>query len=460
MARTRFATGLVLGLCLPALCQAAEVRAGRLLRFGLMATEKGGVSEWHRVVKVVPISQTRSLALLRRERTFMDRWADPQAVAREAKEKGVVSREGLIRTEEAFLLAFVAPSGKMVASSAVGPEMEGLGGGAHATREGAALVVLEQAGCPYGLFRPDRQEFLCFDWQLAFLKKHRVPLETVHGVVPTLGDASNEVWFFGGIRSTGNGSEASRPPHHGWWDKTTDVWRLRLETGELRPLNLESLKLLRQLQAVAHTGEGERARLSPEGVLILPVDSKLTSLPLAVVLSAEVDRGKEKAAAKKRLFFHAFLGHDGLSRVRQLPFFLSFGDEKPHWDEKKSVLTLPAEAFPWEVRVIPGPNGALALFLNFLYHADRTQAQLARQGKTAEGFGVSGLVLLDRGQARFFDFPELRVTIGKALSTSKLYVVPFQRYLGLWQPGEPVFAARCQEDDAEESCAVSFTLHF
>jgi hypothetical protein len=113
-----------------------------------------------KLLALAPVSSTRFLAAFKESIHRLDKWADEEAIKREAQEKGVVSSVKLTKVQDGVFLAFLGKDGRILQRSTLGPEMDYK---ASTDDRGAyAVLVMEEAErCPYGLFRPDVAELWC-----------------------------------------------------------------------------------------------------------------------------------------------------------------------------------------------------------------------------------------------------------------------------------------------------------
>lgn len=445
---------LVLGLCAGA-GMAAELAPARVFFVGKAGhvSPATGESREYKLWRLIPVSQTRYLALL-------DKGVVKFKENRPGPRERVVAPAPVVR-EEGLLVAMLNKEGKVLLESPLFPHSpKAVVPGAW--QHSQLVVMEEESACPYGLLHRGAVELHCFDWQLQPLGKHPVPLESFWAAEAVVGLGRPEVWVFGEwegpkVLREGKASPSSvdgfRPESQG-----TVVLRLVPATGEAVPLRDVAGQVRRQAAAFFRQQLGAEKQLV--GLRFDPLRSTSGAPAVGGVELLVTATWKESGHwsgefAGGKSFFLARLGPEGVSRWRRLA--LQFLQE-PEREElevgpEPGVVRVPGVSWFRDVGGFALGGGRVALvFLTLMAPEGLEQAR-------REGSAVAGVLALcdPSGCELFTDIK------GKAfeLSTEEVKVLGTPILLGPFGRSQLAFAARCVSKRDREllgTCAAVLEL--
>lgn len=437
-----------------------QLHRNRLFSFGLAAELAEERTTEYKLVRLARVSGTRFLGLFSVTNLRWDKWADREALRREALKKKSGSPPPF-ESREHLMLAFLDRTGKLLSRSLINLENDTLPRGLR--QEDVQLFVFEVEICPYAVLLPQLQQFLCFGWQLDFLKKYTVPLEVFNGAAPVVTEQGIVVWLFGKKLAASLGSErVSPPPWMEAWnpEKGAETVPLQLDvaSGKITALPFSVDQLISKIQKAGRTSVGQRPVLQRPSLMVLPLERTSMDLPVPVVITviSSSSYASEAHFVGERLFFAAEMGKQGIEKVHQLPFvFQQVQDAQPDFDTQKGVVTLPTDVIPWELRAVQLPGDAVGVYCKLLLLREEDM----QREEALPGLALAFFAVAHKNQATFFDFSEIKVEL-RRLQTERTEITPFPFFVGMAGRFEAVFAGLCRSGETAEPCAASVDLEY
>jgi len=383
---------LLIGGTLLAAAAAAQAGEPKLEARGLLRVERlassafptSNVVEQWRVVRLVPIDRKHFLALVEHWRDRYNAWADPKQIRKERDAGGVVTSAGVQILHNRYALAVLRRDGKLVEISDEPAEAKiqaPLYPGTHAI----PLVMDRTDACPYGLLEPTEGVLLCFDLDLHFIGRHRLPVDEIIGAKVTFDGLGYTLWLFGARydqRPTAKTakevdlSPPTRPAGYGV--------RFTVASGSVEPLPIDPDELLDGLRRIARDPEGHRVELDPAGVRLRPFRDPDTSDNFWVLIRAISSERREQRSifSGTRLYFRAKLSPQGLGKAEQLPVWVVQEDrDDVDLDERAGVFRFPRFLHERVAQAFSLGGGDLALYFTLdtqlpaedgTFHPDKT----------------------------------------------------------------------------------------
>ncbi|BCW94068.1 MAG: hypothetical protein ACOY7U_03145 [Acidobacteriota bacterium] len=435
-----------------------EVTAGRVLQLGLELEFTPERTRDYRLEKVIPVSQTRALALIAEQHTEPVGPTPTPSAFRKPLWEGPPP----FRLSNRVMLAFLNREGQVVSWTKVDSE----GGGEKGRWEDAHLLAIEADACPYAVIPPDRHELFCFDWQLNALKSYELPPAVYTGVASVFTTEGLEVWLFPMPGSAPRGERTTASYKASLFEPVEKLelvaFRLKIPSGEVQPLAVDAGKLVHRLQLFANKGRKDPLTVQPGSVRLLPVREKPGVPPVRLVITAVAAASYENELhfTGERLFFLAELFENSTGKLEMLPFrFRHEEGVAADFDEKNGVVVLPAFVEPWQLKAFEAGKDGVAVYCKVMI-LDEEKLQAVREGKPQQVAASSFFLVAQKRQAHFVDFDSVEAATEK-LSTSRLKVSPVTVLLGRVGPQEFVFRAGCLEPPSTVwRCATTVELTF
>jgi len=425
---------LVVGCCAGVVAagepQLVARRAVPLSRLQLEFSPTSGRHEAWNVLRVAPVGAKRFLVLLEHERYRVSPWAHPDRATGEDDGSRVPVRSVTFENDqERLVLALVRKDGRVLA---LGDEPRAaeprpvFAAGAQTV----PLVLDERDTCPYAILAAGRRALLCYDLELRFLSERRLPLDEIGYPRVTYDGVEYTLWLFGRRyaerpKPPGSYARAARAPA-----MTPEGFGVRYRPGDgsVEPMPIDRDDLLARLNRVARGPEGERLRLHPAGLAVVPFRDLDTDEPFWVLIEgiAAQRLGSRYQLRGTRVFFRARLDRTGLGTVQQLPFWVVQEDRAdPFVDEERGVVSLPTFLREEDLQPYSLGDNDVVLWLQLAFASPDEDGRVPREKGLLQTLAIfRGTDNVPRWVHLDLD-PSLKRSWRRRLSTSALEVWPF-----------------------------------
>lgn len=434
----------------------AEVRVGEVLNLTAQGRGGRGAAVESKLLRLLPLGRDRFLVALEQSVSRVDPWLERERIEKQVREQGFTPEKG-VRFEDVVSVAFLNRAGAAWSVSSRG--LEGLRVPGGVTNE-LLLLASEVPPCPYGLYRPDRRELVCLDWQLAPVEKHGVPLDFVAGAAAVTGGTGQEVWFFGGQWRDGQGARQPTPWEDRWGLAAVAAYRLLLSSGKWVPLPFGEEDILRQIRQGVKNSARRRLEPKPGGTLVavVPEGQSSEEVPLVIGQLVTEHDSENHTLEEKYLFFRAVVGVGGLAKWELLPLQFRTGSQGDlALDAQARTATIPAPAVLADFQVLPMSHGYLALWCSFFSWRDENDRKATLRGETRPMQTLAFFAVVGKREVNFVDFSAVKEA-ARSAARGRFKVLPVPAYLGAVGVGRVALGALCRDGDDQRRCGVIVEL--
>ncbi|MGQ9495848.1 MAG: hypothetical protein ACUVRY_10590 [Thermoanaerobaculaceae bacterium] len=327
------------------------------------------------VRRLVRLSKTRYLALVAESRHQLDRWVDPKTIEEQRKTKGFVDVPLKI-FKDSLALVFLDPQGRIIKHSTGGPEVpEAMS--PFPNSHHLPLVVEGSDRCPYALLQARERVLVCYDHELGYLGKHEIPLDEIGVPVVSLQAGEPSIVFFGKnyrerpkVERFGDLFRAKPEVPVGFGQ------RFAVEEGTWSPLPIDPIELAGALSRVARGPAGEKVKISPASVQLVPIRETSPAESFDVLITGV--SAQEFVSLVQFFgvhhFFRARFTPTGLGSLAALPFWV-VQEERTEVDIRQAnggtVVHVPAVAKLFELQAHSRGEQRFAFYMMLTYKQKR-----------------------------------------------------------------------------------------